>query len=81
VRLNDPPSVAAVAAPRIAREFRLEPTAVRVPSTRRRVLDAEPLATITGESEASIKALVEVIVPASAAFAWEPETSTCWPSR
>jgi hypothetical protein len=72
VRFNDPPSVvAAVATLRIAREFRLETTAVRVPSTRLRVpvSDAELLPTITGEAEAPFDAVVEVIVPVSPAFA------------
>jgi hypothetical protein len=69
VGLNNPPLV--VVTLRIAREVRLESTAVRVPSTRLRVLvsDAELLPTSTGDAEAPFVAVVEVIVSASAAFA------------
>jgi len=71
VRLNKPPLVVVAVTLRIARGVRLESTAVRVASTRLRVLvsDAERLPTSTGEAEAPFDAVVEVIVPASAAFA------------
>lgn len=71
VGLNNPPLVAALVTLCIAREVRLESTAVRVSSTRLRAPVSDPglLPTITGEAEAPFDAVVEAIVPATAAFA------------
>jgi hypothetical protein len=78
VRLNNPPATVAVVTLRSAREVRLEPTAVRVPSTRLRVpvSDAELRPAGTGEAEAPFAVVVEAIVPAWAAFAYTPEANT-----
>ena len=78
VGLNTPPLVAAVVTRRSAREARLASMAARVPSTRLRVpvSDAEPLPTSIGEAKAPFDAVVEAIVPASAAFAQTPEANT-----
>jgi hypothetical protein len=79
VELHTPPLVAAVVTPRSAREVRLESTAVRVPSTSRLrvpVSDGELRPTSIGEAEAPFDAVVETIVPASAAFAQTPDANT-----
>ncbi len=76
--INTPPLVAAVVTRRSAREARLESMAVRVPSTRLRVPvpDGELLPTSIGDAGAPFDAVVEAIVPASAAFAQTPDAIT-----
>lgn len=78
VGLDTPPLAAAMVTRRSARELRFESAAVRVPSTRLRVpvSDGELLPTSIGEPEAPFDAVVEAIVPASAAFAQTPEANT-----
>jgi hypothetical protein len=75
--LTDPPLMSAVVTRPITAEVRLESTA-RVPSARLGVpvSDAELVPTTTGEPEAPFDAVVELIVPASAVFAYMPEANT-----
>jgi hypothetical protein len=75
--LTDPPLMSAVVTRPITAEVRLESTA-RVPSARLRVpvSDAELVPTTTGKAEAPFDAVVEVIVPAIAAFTYAPEANT-----